>query len=356
MNTGFASHAPPRITRVLVVDDAAVVRRVVARAIESEIGVELVGTAPNGKVAMAMLERAAPDVVILDLEMPVMDGLETLAAIRRSHPDLAVIVYSHLSAQGATATLEALALGATDFALKPSADGIGLAVEQVRGELVPHIMALAARSGTIDWASIQLDTRRLTRVSAVLVATSTGGPSALPIVLGGLPADFPVPILIVQHMPSVFTATLAHRLNAQCPLRVVEASNADVVASGTVYIAPGGHHLEVVRRDGKIWTLLHDGERVNSCRPAADLLFRSASDVYGAGALAVVLTGMGRDGLGGSQAIRDHGGSVVVESPATAVVSAMPGAVAAAGLANVVLPIDRMAGELVTRATIGRHP
>ena len=355
MSIGIAARAPARVTRVLVVDDAVVVRRIVARALEAEAGLELAGTAPNGKVAMGMMARAKPDVVILDLEMPVMDGLETLAAIRRSHPDLPVIVYSHLSAQGASATLEALALGATDFALKPRADGVGLAVQHVRDELIPHIRALAPGSGSVDWGT-QRDVGSLSRVAAVLVAASTGGPNALSIVLGGLPGDFPVPILIVQHMPPVFTATLAQRLDAQCLLPVVEATTGQIVRAGTVYIAPGGHHLEITRRDGTFRTLLHDGPKENSCRPAADLLFRSGSDAYGAAALAVVLTGMGHDGLQGAKTIRDNGGSVVVEGASTAVVSAMPGAVAAAGLANIVLPIHAIAGELVTRTSIGRIP
>jgi two-component system, chemotaxis family, protein-glutamate methylesterase/glutaminase len=355
MTLTVTSHEP-NLLRVLIVDDAAVVRRVVARALKSEAGLELAGTAPNGRVAMAMIEHLRPDVVILDLEMPEMNGFETLAAIRRTHATLPVIVYSHLSAQGAAATLEALALGATDFALKPRADGIGLAVEQVRSELVPLIIGLAPKSGGVAPHSTSPVLQPLRRVSAVVVATSTGGPNALTTVLSDLPADFQVPILIVQHMPAVFTSTLAERLDRRCRLSVVEAVAGEPVTAGQVYIAPGEQHLEVVRRHGMVSTALHDGPKENSCRPAADVLFRSAADVYGDEALAVVLTGMGRDGLRGSQAVRDNGGSVIVESETTAVVSAMPSAVAAAGLAQMVLPIDRMGDELTRRAKVGRFP
>jgi two-component system chemotaxis response regulator CheB len=348
---GIARQAPTQVTRVLVVDDSVVVRQLVGRALKSEVGLELAAIAPNGRVAMEMLTQVQPDIVILDLEMPEMNGFETLRALRRSHPKLPVIIYSHLSAGGATATLEALTLGASDFALKPSANGIGMAVEQVRSELVPLIRALAPH--VIDTVPLTnpCNTEQLRGVSAVLVATSTGGPSALAVVLTKLPANFQVPILIVQHMPPIFTATLAQRLDARCPLSVVEAAAGDTVMPGTVYIAPGGHHLEVVRRDGNVRTVIHDGPKVNSCRPAADVLFGSAADVYGSGTLAVVLTGMGRDGLRGAEDVRARGGSVIVESETTAVVSAMPNAVASAGLAYKVIPIDKVANELERRVS-----
>jgi two-component system, chemotaxis family, protein-glutamate methylesterase/glutaminase len=350
------SQAPPQVTRVLVVDDAVVVRRLVARALDHEPSLELVGAASNGRLAMDMLARVKPDVVILDLEMPEMNGFETLAAIRRSHPDLPVIVYSHLSGPGASASLEALALGATDFALKPRADGIGVAVEQVRNELVPLITGLAPQSMAAVPNSVSLEAEQSGPVSVVVVAASTGGPNALAVLLNDLPADFRVPVLIVQHMPAIFTATLATRLDGRSPLSVVEASPGQTVVAGRVYIAPGGRHMEIERRHGEVAVVLHDGPKENSCRPAADVLFRSAAEVYGAGVLAVVLTGMGHDGLQGSTTVRARGGSVIIESGATAVVGAMPGAVAAAGLAQKVVPIDRMGNELTRRISIGRLP
>jgi two-component system, chemotaxis family, protein-glutamate methylesterase/glutaminase len=354
VTTGAAPHALPQVTRVLVVDDAVVVRQIVARALESEAGLELAGVASNGLVAMNQLARLQPDIIILDLEMPEMDGFQTLAAIRRLHPKLPVIVYSHLSAHGASATLEALTLGATDFALKPRADGIGLAVEQVRSELVPLIKALAPQSSSAVPCASARNTERLGRVSAIVVAASTGGPNALAMVLNEIPAEFRVPILIVQHMPAVFTATLAERLDVRCRLPVVEAVPGETVTAGKVYIAPGGHHLEVVRRADKVSTVLQDGPKENSCRPSADVLFRTAADVYGAETLAVVLTGMGHDGLRGAKAVRARGGSVIVESETTAVVTAMPAAVAAAGLAYMVLPIDKVGSELERRVSSGR--
>jgi two-component system chemotaxis response regulator CheB len=355
MTTGIASDAPPHVTQVLVVDDAVVVRQLVARALESETGLRLAGVAPNGRVAMVMLARLQPDVVILDLEMPEMNGFETLTAIRSLYPALPVIVYSHLTAKGAAATLEALALGATDFALKPRADGIGVAVAQIRKELVPLIRALAPRSTTTSIAAGSFKALPLGHISAIVMAASTGGPNALATVLGDLPADFRVPIFVVQHMPPVFTTSLAERLHARCRLPVVEASHGEAVTGGAVYIAPGGHHLEVVRHHGKISTELHDGPKENSCRPAADVLFRSGAKAYGAGTLAVVLTGMGRDGLQGTRAVCERGGSAIVESETTATVSAMPMAVSAAGLASMVLPIDQMAAEFVRRVAVSRH-
>jgi two-component system chemotaxis response regulator CheB len=345
--------APPQIIRVLVVDDAVVVRHVVGRALEAEAGLNVVALAPNGRVAMAMMARVAPDVVVLDLEMPEMDGFETLREIRRSHPMLPVIVYSHLSVHGATATLEALALGATDFALTPSADGIGLAVDQVRRELVPHIVALAANNRSTP-PCVLPNGDQSGRVSAFVVATSTGGPNALATLLANLPAEFHAPIFIVQHMPAVFTAALALRLDGLCPLPVVEAIDGEAVVAGKVYIAPGGRHMEVARCAGKIRVNLHEGAKENSCRPAADVLFRSAATVYGAETLAVVLTGMGRDGLAGAKAVRAVGGSVIAESETTATVKAMPRAVVASGLANAVLPIDQLADEFARRDSMSR--
>ncbi len=356
MNSKLGQGPDPYVTRVLVVDDAVAVRQVVARALEAEASLEVVGLAPNGRVAMTMMAQVKPDIVILDLEMPEMNGLETLAAIRRSHPVLPVIVYSHLSAQGATATIEALALGATDFALKPRADGVGLAVEEVRRELVPQIKALAPETGRLTARRIVSNSDHPRRLSAVVVAASTGGPNALATLLSNLPTDFPAPILIVQHMPAVFTATLAQRLDGLCPLAVVEATQGEMVMAGKVYIAPGSYHMEVAGCAGKIRVVLHEGAKENSCRPAADVLFRSAASIYGAEVLAVVLTGMGHDGLDGAKAVRDAGGSVMAESETTATVTSMPHAVAAAGLADMVLPIERMADEFARLGTIGRTP
>lgn len=350
---------PPRVIRVLVVDDSVVARRVVARALDADAGLELAGVAANGRIALEKLTRVRPDVVVLDLEMPEMDGFETLRAIRSTHPGIPVIVFSHLTARGAAATLDAMALGAAAFAAKPSADAATLDGDLVRDDLVPLIKALAApvceaapveRAAPGGEASGAAGVRR---ASALVVAVSTGGPNALAAIVGGLPGDLAVPVLVVQHMPAVFTGQLAERLDRLGPLSVAEAADGDPVTPGRIYVAPGGRHMGVVRTGATVSIAIHDGPPENSCRPAADVLFRSAVQTYGAHLLGLVLTGMGRDGLQGAAAIRAGGGAVIAQDQATSVVGSMPGAVADAGLADAVVPLDRIAAELVRRTGRG---
>jgi two-component system chemotaxis response regulator CheB len=342
-----------RAARVLVVDDSVVVRQLLGRALDAEPGLELAGVAANGRIALEKLDLLQPDVVILDLDMPEMNGFETLASIRRTHPALPVIVFSHLTSEGATATLDALALGATAFALKPRADGIGLAEEQVRNDLFPLLLAVTVRTAAPPTPDVVLagPVSRSHAVTAVVIAVSTGGPRALALIMPALPADLSVPIFIVQHMPPLFTKTLAERLDHIAAVDVVEAADGDVVVPGTVYVAPGGHHLALARVTTTVRVAITDAPPENSCRPAADVLFRSAADVYGAGVLAVVLTGMGHDGLRGSEAVRASGGSVIAQRADTAVVASMPEAVRLAGLVESVVPLDRIGPELARRTS-----
>jgi two-component system, chemotaxis family, protein-glutamate methylesterase/glutaminase len=350
--------APTAPHRVLVVDDSVVVRQLVARVLDAEPTTELAGVAANGRIALEKIARLCPDVVLLDLEMPEMDGFETLSEIRRTHPSLPVIIFSHLSSAGATATLEALAMGATAFALKPRADGIGLAEAQVRDDLLPLIRGVGSRTPHTSTPTLEVVARRRssTPVSAVVVAVSTGGPNALATIVAALPADLHFPIFIVQHMPPVFTKILAERLDRLSALTVVEATDGEVVVPGRVYIAPGGRHLSLVgtHTAGNVRIELTDDARENSCRPAADVLFRAAAAAYGAETLAVVLTGMGRDGLLGSHAVRDAGGCVLAQSESSAVIASMPAAVAAAGLADAVVTLDEMASEIVRLASLSK--
>jgi two-component system chemotaxis response regulator CheB len=351
-------------SRVLVVDDSVVVRQLVARVLDAEPSTELAGVAPNGRVGLEKVSRLRPDIVLLDLEMPEMDGFETLAEIRRTDPTLPVIIFSHLTSSGAAATLDALALGATAFALKPRADGIGLAEAQVREDLVPLIHGVRPRAPETVTAAVAAaveatpSRRRSATVSAVVVAVSTGGPNALADIVAELPGDLRVPIFIVQHMPTVFTKMLAERLDRLAAVTVAEAVDGEPVVPGRVYIAPGGRHLSLTGTraglDARIQ--LTDGPAENSCRPAADVLFRAAAAAYGPETLAVVLTGMGSDGLRGSEAVRAAGGYVIAQSEASAVVSSMPAAVAAAGLTDAVVPLDQMAAELVRWTTSGGGP
>jgi two-component system, chemotaxis family, protein-glutamate methylesterase/glutaminase len=342
----MAQACPVTVARVLVVDDSVVVRRVVTRALADEPGVEVVGTARDGRDALAKVGSLRPDIVILDLEMPEMDGLEALAEIRRGHPRLPVIIYSHLTTQAAAATLNALALGATDFALKPSADGIGLAEESVRLELLPLIRALLAASDRAPTPVPGSSGAPRRELSAIVVAVSTGGPNALAAVISRLPADLPVPVLIVQHMPPLFTGALAERLDRGSAVSVVQAVAGDDVVAGRVYIAPGGHHMALSSSGGRVIVVVHDGPPENFCRPAADVLFRAAVDVYGAHVLAVVMTGMGHDGLAGAKAVREAGGMVIAQSVSSSVIASMPRAVADAGLADAVVPLGDLSGVL----------
>lgn len=367
--------------RVLIVDDAVVFRRVVADELSADPALEVVGTAANGKIALAKLTQVNPDIVILDIEMPEMDGLTALRELRKTHPKLPVIMFSSLTERGASATLDALALGATDYFAKPSAGGPEASLKVIREELVPEIKALCAPrtpptptgaagttsgerravtgaveaprpAGTVGLSGGER--RAVSRVDVVAVATSTGGPNALTALFAGLPADLPVPVVIVQHMPPMFTRLLAERLAAQFPFRVEEGRSGGVLQPGQVWIAPGDYHMTVTRDAAGARVGLNQDPHENSCRPAADVLFRSVAQAFGPAALAVVLTGMGQDGLRGCEAVRKVGGQVLVQDEASSVVWGMPGFVAKAGLADRVLPLALVGPEIVRRVRIGR--
>jgi two-component system chemotaxis response regulator CheB len=342
------------VIKVLVVDDSVVVRRLIVDALAGEADIEIVGTAANGRIALEKIDQYAPDVVTLDIEMPVLDGLATLRELRRKHRT-PVIMFSTLSVAGATATLEALAAGATDFVTKPANVGsIAESQRMVRDQLIPRIHTLGGRHRPAPVAPVV--TRPLARppvrtgrIAAITIAASTGGPDALAQVLTRLPATFPVPILVVQHMPPVFTRMFAERLDRTAAVKVVEAADGMPVTPGVVYIAPGDRHLTVVGKAASATTRLTQAPPENSCRPAADVLFRSVAEVYGATGLAVVLTGMGQDGKRGAEQLRTAGAEVVAQDQASSVVWGMPGAVVQAGLATTVLPVAEIGGFLTTR-------
>lgn len=335
--------------RVLIVDDSVVVRRFVEDVLSEDPQIEVVGTAKDGRVALAKLTQLSPDLVTLDLEMPEMNGLETLKALRQTHPKLPVIVFSVSTRRGALATLDALAMGATDYATKPanvasSAEG----ADHIRETLIPKIKALCL-SPKVSMGHAKAKTvmpRPGSHVEVVVVGSSTGGPNALMAVVSKLPGDLQVPVLIVQHMPPLFTTYLAERLAQHCALPLVEATAGLTLQPGHVYMAPGDYHIVVVRTGDAVTIQTHQGPPENSCRPAADVLFRSAVDVFGSGTLAVVLTGMGQDGLRGCRLVRAVGGQVIVQDEETSVVWGMPGMIAQAGLANWVLPLPEIASEI----------
>jgi two-component system chemotaxis response regulator CheB len=356
----------PKI-RVLVVDDAAVFRRVLADEIAHDPALEVVGTAANGRIALARLAQVNPDVVILDVEMPEMDGLTALAALRKTHPTLPVIIFSALTERAAEVTLDALALGATDYFTKPAAlGGVDASLKVIREQLIPQIKALHAGARQRTETSNGPQSRpmppapvvgppphrprsRAGPVHVVAIGVSTGGPNALADVFRRLPTAFPVPLLIVQHMPPTFTRLLAERLSAEFPVRVREGSSGDLLQPGHARIAPGDHHMTVVRDGVRVRIVLNQDPPENSCRPAVDVLFRSVAKVFGPNSLAVILTGMGQDGLRGSQAVREAGGQVLAQDEASSVVWGMPGAVVRAGLADQVLPLSRIGDEILRR-------
>jgi two-component system chemotaxis response regulator CheB len=354
------SHHVP--VSVLIVDDSTVVRRIVTTALGEDPEVRVVGTAANGHIALAKLDLLAPDVVTLDVEMPVMDGLTALREIRKTRPDIPVIMFSTLTERGASATLEALSLGASDYVTKPANVGSVLeSVRAVREQLIPRIKALhAARhpvtrpaaSGPTAQTAPGASTLRSAprsasgRVDVVAIGCSTGGPEALARLVPLLPAALPVPVVVVQHMPPVFTRMLANRLDGLSAVSVTEALDGQSLTPGTVYLAPGGRHLTVARQGTAVRAVLTDDPPENFCRPAVDVLFRSVAAAYGGGSLALVLTGMGSDGMRGAEPIKAAGGTVVVQDRATSVVWGMPGAVAGAGLADEVVPIEEMADSV----------
>jgi two-component system, chemotaxis family, protein-glutamate methylesterase/glutaminase len=344
-------------TRVLIVDDSVVIRSVLRQVLAREPDLEVVGVAGNGRIALQMLDQVSPEIVTLDIEMPEMNGLEALQALRRMYPKLPVIMFSTLTERGAVATLEAFALGASDYVTKPSNSRPGgQGVEAIRDQLVPKIRALCRRE---KFAAVVRPPRPSTAgyaqtkgaaITALAIGTSTGGPNALSRVLPRLPHDFPVPIFVVQHMPPTFTRFLADRLNKECNVPVREVTDGEIVQPGRVWIAAGDFHMTVERQGLGARLRTSQAPPENSCRPSVDVLFRSVAKAYGPGVLAVVMTGMGQDGLRGCEAIRETGGTVLAQDEASSVVWGMPGYVANAGLAERVLPLSEIGGEIVRRA------
>src|SRR3954470_18105872 len=356
--------------RVMVVDDSVVVRKIVTDVLSEDPDIEVVGTAVNGKIALAKLDQLKPDLVTMDIEMPEMNGIEAVRAIRATRSRVPIVMFSTLTERGASATLDALSAGANDYVTKPANVGsVGQSMESVREQLIPRIKALTGRPVTAGPARAAAPVappkppaprRAPSKKPAVLViGSSTGGPEALTRVLPALPSSLPVPILLVQHMPPVFTRQFAQRLDRLSALRIVEAVDGAPLLPGTVHLAPGDHHL-VVRAGATPQTGLHQGPPENFCPPAVDPLLRSAADplsppavaAYDGAVLGVVLTGMGADGRSGAGEIRSAGGAVIVQDQATSVVWGMPGAVAQAGYADEVLPLDRVA-DAISRHVAG---
>lgn len=346
-------------TNVLVIDDSAVVRGILSKLIDKQDDMTIVGTAANGKIGVAKASQLEPDIVILDIEMPVMTGLEAVVEIRRNHPKLPVVMFSTLTSSGAEVTMRCMRAGATDFALKPSSNSeIILSMETVLNDLLNKIRSIVGvkrHAPERPSAPVKSSATKVTRLApqAVVIGSSTGGPAALELVLSGISRPLPVPTFIVQHMPPVFTKALADRLDRKVASHVVEAEDGQIAEAGTCYIAPGAAHLRLERAGASTKISLFDGPPVNSCKPSVEPLFESAAKIYGPRVIAAIFTGMGADGVDGSGILANLGSHVLAQDEASCVVYGMPRAVVEAGHATEVLPLDQMARRLDTLASGG---
>lgn len=370
-----------RPLRVLAADDSAVMRGIMRTLFLRHTGaaradlprMELVGVSRDGLECLEAVEQLNPDVLVLDLEMPRMSGLDVLDVLRKRQSALPVIMCSSHTEVGARATLDALSRGASDYVMKPTGQrDFESSLFSLSEQLLPRIAALAVarrRASVIPSSPIvstgnESASKSTSRLEALVIGVSTGGPAALEQLLPQLPADFPVPVLIVQHMPKVFTGVLAERLNRCCRLRVAEAVHGAPVLPGTVWLAPGDMHMEIMPRPllrsaaaGSLKGFaikLHRQEPLNHCRPSVDYLFRSAAHYYASGTLALILTGMGSDGLEGAQAIHSCGGTVLAQDEASSAVWGMPGRIAESGIATALLPLSAIGRDINQRVNKGR--
>jgi len=352
--------------RVLVVDDSVVVRKVLCDALATDPEIEIAGSAADGSIALSKMALLKPDVVTLDVEMPVRSGIETLIEIRKLNPKLPVIMFSSLTERGAAITLDALALGASDYVTQPHSTGsLEETRKRIQHELIPRVKALCREAKKIAESPpgskcAKTEVNRVARerkqtnlssgrIEVVAIGASTGGPNALAAILPAIRKDFPVPIVVVQHMPPLFTRLLAERLQKQSAIQIREGTEGAVLKVGDAWIAPGDFHMTVQRNERVVKLVMTKEPPENSCRPAVDVLFRSVARTYGATALGVVLTGMGSDGLSGAKQLKAAGGQIVVQGEASSIVWGMPGQVASAGLADGVYGLEEIMGEVERR-------
>jgi two-component system chemotaxis response regulator CheB len=350
--------------RVLIVDDSAFMRKVIGDILSKDPAIEVVARARNGEEALQRLKDEELDVITLDVEMPGKNGVQVLSEIMAVKP-IPVVMVSSLTKEGANITMQALDAGAVDFVTKPSGT-ISLDMEKVGDELLQKVLAaskasvqnafsrrwgpkrtsIAAVQRTSAPVTIPQRRETLRKPELLVIAASTGGPNALQEVVPALHKDFPLPVLVVQHMPAGFTSSFAHRLNERSQLKVLEGCDGMPIRKGAVIIAPGGFHLLVARKGGELVCKTAETPPVRSVRPAADVLFASVSDVVSGPVIVVVLTGMGKDGLDGTHLLRSKGAYVIAESKETCVIFGMPGAVIEAGLVDEVLPLYSIAASV----------
>jgi len=359
-----------RPVKILVVDDSVLYRKIIRDVLAGIPGVEVVGIARNGVEALEQIERLQPDLLTLDVEMPDMDGLSVLREMRRRGHSARAVMCSTLTAEGAVATVRALHQGAFDFVVKPTAgspqengrllhEALRTRIEafQQSGHAAP-LKSPPRQPLPLTRGAVPTAPRLISPISpietaqpsvppaVVAIGISTGGPDALRRFLPELPANFPCPVLIVQHMPPFFTKSLAESLDARCALTVTEAEHQEPVQPGRIYIAPGGRQMRVGKTVGQVRIELTDDPPENNCRPAVDYLFRSVAQTYGSATLSVIMTGMGSDGTDGCRQIKRAGGRVIAQSAESCVVFGMPRLPIEERLADRIVPLDQMAGVL----------
>jgi two-component system chemotaxis response regulator CheB len=364
---------PGERVRVLLAESNVVERQSLKQVLTEDPEIEMVGTAATGDLLLERLEPWQPHLLVLGANLPGMENLQVLRTVRNRFPGIRILLLCGADERGATTSLEALALGASDCLPRPGPTPWSTEeITRMAQALIPKIKSIVAnycrrvepkarvgQAGSRDVvvAPVVAERRKAPRplsvrkrLELVVIGVSTGGPNALATLVPALPKDFPLPILLVQHMPPMFTSILADRLNSMGALRAREAQDGDELEPGLILIAPGDHHLQVATKGTRRIARVSQGPPENSCRPAADVLFRSASEVCGAGVLGVVLTGMGKDGLQGATALRQSGATILAQDEATSVVWGMPGFVVKAGLADQVLAIEAIGPAMATLA------
>lgn len=335
---------------VLIIEDSAFMRKMITEILSSDERIHVLGTARNGEEGLKKIKLLKPDIVTLDVEMPVLDGIETLKAIMEDHP-LPVVMLSSLTDKGTTKTIQAMAIGAVDFITKPSGS-ISLDINTMKDEIINKVIMASkvrkTRKTALDSSSLKKISKPIYKNSIVVIGTSTGGPRALQNILTNLPEDFDAPILIVQHMPPRFTKSLADRLNVLAKIEVREATHGEIIHKGVAYIAPGDFHMKV-RKMGMALTIeLTQEPLINGHRPAVDALFSSVAKLDRINKIAVILTGMGRDGSMGIKRIKDHDRDAIIlsESEESSIVYGMPAAALDTGCVNQVVHLHKVAEAL----------
>ncbi len=347
--------------RVLVVDDSALMRKLIPQILERDGSIQVVGTAMDGSFVSKKLEDLRPDVITLDLEMPRMDGMDTLREIMRTHRVPVIVVSAHTT-QGASTTFKALSMGAFDFVAKPR-DAASARMDEIAHELISKIKAAAGTTIQPPQPSVVESSQRPAKSlirhrgpanKIIAIGISTGGPNALQYVLAHLPADFPAALAIVQHMPEGFTDMFARRLDDVCAIEVKEAQSGDVLTAGRALICPGNRHMKVRRMPLGDVAVLSDEERVNGHRPSVDVLFRSLAQEFGSNGIAVIMTGMGEDGADALGAVKAAGGMTIAQSEDSCVVYGMPRAAIERGHAIRVVSLDALANTLMAQCVSER--